>query len=209
VDAVAFLALDEVFAAMMTGNVLFLGFGVAGSAGASLAGPLIAMGAFLVGSAAGSLLAARAVAFPRRGLPIAIAIEAALLGSAALIAAVVTVEEGEGAAYTLLAIVALAMGLRGTVARRIGFPELGTIVVTVALTRLEVGSPDAAASRERLATRGMAIAAIVAGAAAGALLLKESVAAALALAAAVGCVAFIAAAASPPDPAAGASSPSG
>ena len=44
VDAVSFLGLGQVFAGMQTGNVVFLGFGIAGAAGAAVAMPLISLG---------------------------------------------------------------------------------------------------------------------------------------------------------------------
>src|SRR6478609_804203 len=56
VDAVSFLALGQVFAAMQTGNVIFLGLGVAGAPGAPVLAPLVALGAFLAGGTAAALL---------------------------------------------------------------------------------------------------------------------------------------------------------
>jgi uncharacterized membrane protein YoaK (UPF0700 family) len=42
VDAVTFLGLGQVFAAMQTGNVIFLGLGIAGAPGAPFLAPLVA-----------------------------------------------------------------------------------------------------------------------------------------------------------------------
>jgi uncharacterized membrane protein YoaK (UPF0700 family) len=53
VDAVSYLGLGRVFAANMTGNIVLLGFGIAGSAGLPVVAPLVSLGAFLAGSAAG------------------------------------------------------------------------------------------------------------------------------------------------------------
>src|SRR4029077_7769124 len=47
VDAVSYLALNHVFVANMTGNVVFLGFAIAGSQEFSIAAALVAIGAFL------------------------------------------------------------------------------------------------------------------------------------------------------------------
>src|SRR5690349_21858580 len=49
VDAVSILALGRVFVANMTGNVVFIGFALAGAAGFSLAASLAALAGFLVG----------------------------------------------------------------------------------------------------------------------------------------------------------------
>ena len=43
----------------MTGNVVLLGFGIAGAAGLPVVSPLVSLAAFLLGVAAGGLLAAR------------------------------------------------------------------------------------------------------------------------------------------------------
>src|SRR5919201_855835 len=53
VDAVSILALGRVFVANMTGNVVFVGFALAGASGFSLAASLSALGGFLVGAAIG------------------------------------------------------------------------------------------------------------------------------------------------------------
>lgn len=185
VDAVSFLGLGQVFAGMMTGNVLFLGFGLAGTAGAPLVAPLVALGSFLAGGAAGGLLASRTAQHAPRGLALAAAIEVSLLGAAAVLAAVISVHRDEVSAYTLIALLALAMGVRHTIVRRIGSPELTTTVITVALTGLAAGSPTGWASGEHLARRSAAVLAMLTGALTGALLLESSLALPLAVAAAV------------------------
>src|SRR5919201_6283949 len=55
VDAVSILALGRVFVANMTGNVVFVGFALAGAAGFSNAASLSALGGFLVGAAVGGV----------------------------------------------------------------------------------------------------------------------------------------------------------
>src|SRR5436305_11200896 len=60
VDAFSYLALGHVFVANMTGNIVFLGFAVAGAPGFALAASLAALGGFLVGAwAGGALVSAR------------------------------------------------------------------------------------------------------------------------------------------------------
>jgi uncharacterized membrane protein YoaK (UPF0700 family) len=56
VDAVSILALGRVFVANMTGNVVFIGFAVAGAAGFSLAASLLGLAGFIVGAGAGGRL---------------------------------------------------------------------------------------------------------------------------------------------------------
>src|SRR4030081_1441319 len=57
VDAVSYLGLGRVFTANMTGNVVFLGFGIAGSGGLPVVAPLVSLGAFLLGAGGGGVLA--------------------------------------------------------------------------------------------------------------------------------------------------------
>src|ERR1700755_1545481 len=83
VDAVSYLGLGRVFTANMTGNVVLLGFGIAGSAGLPVVAPIVSLAAFLVGSGAGGLLAARAADRHARHVAIALAIEVALIVAAA------------------------------------------------------------------------------------------------------------------------------
>lgn len=59
IDAVSFLALGHVFTANITGNVLFLGFAIAGVPGLSAAPSLAALLAFLVGAMVGGRVLAR------------------------------------------------------------------------------------------------------------------------------------------------------
>src|SRR6201989_430250 len=71
VDAVSILSLGRVFVANMTGNVVFVGFALAGASGFSLSASLSALGGFLVGAAAGGALSERLGA--HRGHLVAIA----------------------------------------------------------------------------------------------------------------------------------------
>ena len=59
VDAVSYLGLGRVFTANMTGNIVFLGFGIAGSGGLPVVAPLVSLGAFLLGAGGGGVLAER------------------------------------------------------------------------------------------------------------------------------------------------------
>jgi uncharacterized membrane protein YoaK (UPF0700 family) len=183
VEAIAFLELGQVFTAMMTGNVLFLGFGVAGAEGSSALPPIVSLGTFVVGGTVGGLLAAR---WPRRRgreLTAGVALEVALLGAAALLAATLSVQEGESAALLVIGIMAFAMGARNTIVRRMGVTELPTNIVFVALASFQAGTSMTGASPEHLVPRLAAVATMLLGATAGALLIRIDLAVALAAAA--------------------------
>jgi uncharacterized membrane protein YoaK (UPF0700 family) len=191
IDVVSFLALGQVFSAMQTGNVIFLGLGIAGVSGAPVLAPLIALLAFLAGGAAAALLTRTATPGAGSRLRLAMTIEIVLLGIAALLAALIDVDPGEFSAYLLIAILSGAMGLRNTIARGIGDPNLATTVLNLTLGAFVSSTPTGIAAESELSLRAAAIGAILAGAVAGALLLKVSLALALACAAAAVAVAFI------------------
>ena len=185
VDAVAFLGLGQVFAAMQTGNAIFLGFGIAGATDASVAAPLIGLAAFLAGGLAAALVIRSRLPERQLGLRAAMVAEVALLGAATAVAAAVEVTPDEGAAYVLLALLSFAMGLRGSMARGLGGANLATTVLNLTLTGASGQAPTGLASGRDLAQRAVAIAAILTGAIAGALLLRTSVALPIAVATAV------------------------
>src|SRR5580693_416257 len=58
VDAFSYLVLGHVFVANMTGNVVFLGFALAGAPGFSIPASLIAMASFAAGALLGGRLGA-------------------------------------------------------------------------------------------------------------------------------------------------------
>lgn len=185
VDVVSFLALGSVFSAMQTGNVIFLGLGIAGISGAPVLAPLVALVAFLAGGTAGAFLAHAATPAAGRRLHLAMTAEIAILAVAALIAALTHVHAGDATAYVLIAILSIAMGLRNTIARGIGDPNLATTVLNLTLGAFVSSTPTGIASESELGLRAAAIGAILLGAITGALLLKTSLALALAVAAAV------------------------
>src|SRR5262245_20102143 len=87
VDAVSYLALGKVFCGNMTGNVVLLGFGIAQFGGLPVVAPLISLVAFLLGALAGGLLATRVGTRHGPHVSVALAIEGALIATAAVIAA--------------------------------------------------------------------------------------------------------------------------
>jgi uncharacterized membrane protein YoaK (UPF0700 family) len=185
VDAVSFLALGHVFAAMQTGNVIFLGLGIGGAAGAAIAAPLVGLVAYLVGSAAIAAGLRPGTASEPAALTLAMLVEVGLLGAAALGAALSDPVAGEAPAYALIALLSGTMGMRNTIVRRLGDPNLTTTVLTLTVSGLLSHSPFGIASEDELGTRAAAVVAIVAGAVLGTLLLRQSAAMAIAAAALV------------------------
>jgi uncharacterized membrane protein YoaK (UPF0700 family) len=166
VDATAFLALGGVFAAMMTGNVIFLGLGLSDSVDFSVLGPLLAILAYVLTSATAAALAGRTTG-PAFGTPISNAVEIGLRAAATAVAAFATVEADNTAGYATLVLLAAAMSWRTTNVR-----VLGSVNVPTTVLNLTMIAGRGLAAPADLTPRALALAALLAGALAAGLLLK-------------------------------------
>jgi len=191
VDAVSYLGLGRVFTANMTGNIVFLGFGIAGSGGLPVVAPLISLGSFLLGAGGGGVLAERIGDRHPAHIARALAVEVSLIGMAAVLAAAVAVHPNAVSGDIVIALLAFAMGVRNATVRRIGVPDLTTTVLTMTITGLAADSPVAGGSGKGSARRIAAILAMLIGALAGALLLKTSLVLPLVAAAALALVTWL------------------
>jgi uncharacterized membrane protein YoaK (UPF0700 family) len=185
IDAVCYLGLGHVFVANMTGNVVLLGFGIAQAGGLPVVAPIVSVAGFLVGAGVGGRIGAQLAQSYARYFVVALGIETALVGAAALVIAATTVRVGSALAYAIIALLAVAMGLRNAIVRRMGVPDLTTTVLTLTLTGLAADSPPAGGVGTHWHRRLAAVAAMLAGALVGALLEKQGLAIPLALAAGI------------------------
>lgn len=183
VDAVSFLGLGRVFTANMTGNVVLLGFGIAGSSGLPVLAPIVSLTAFLAGSTAGGVLVRRLERRHPALVARALAIEVCVTAAAAVLAAATSIHPGDVAAYAVIILLAIAMGVRNAAVRHLDVPDLTTTVLTRTLTALASDSPLAGGSGKGSLRRLSAVFAMLAGALIGALLLKTDLAIPLAVAA--------------------------
>ncbi|WP_327371177.1 YoaK family protein [Streptomyces sp. NBC_01217] len=174
VDAVSYLGLGHVFVANMTGNVVFLGFALAGAEGLSALASVVSMAAFLAGALAGGRFANRFAAHRGRLLAITTALEAVLVAASVIAAADSAGEVATGVRYTLIVLLGLAMGLQNAAARRLGVPDLTTTVLTLTLTGLAADSTAAGGSAPRPGRRILSVLAIFLGALVGAVLLQHN-----------------------------------
>jgi uncharacterized membrane protein YoaK (UPF0700 family) len=184
IDAVSYLGLGHVFSANMTGNVVLLGFGIAGTGGLPVVSPLLAAAAFLLGAGIGGRIAIGSVA-PAAEFRLALALEVVLLAVAACVAAAANVKANALSGDAIIAILAAAMGTRNAAVRRLGVPDLTTTVLTMTLTGLAADSRPAGGSGHGTMRRAAAVLAMLAGALVGALLVKTELFVALSLAAGV------------------------
>jgi uncharacterized membrane protein YoaK (UPF0700 family) len=173
IDSVSILSLGRVFVANMTGNIVFVGFAVAGAPGFSLAASLFALAGFLVGALAAGQGAARLGG--RRGALFRGGVSAELLLVLAALALSLAAGRHRGGAATdaIAALCALAMGIQNTMARRLAVPELTTTVLTMTLTGL-AADWQAGVRWPVRARRLAAVAAMLGGAVAGALLVLHN-----------------------------------
>jgi uncharacterized membrane protein YoaK (UPF0700 family) len=150
VDAYSYLRLGHVFVANMTGNVVFVAFGLAGAPGFSVAASLVALGAFFAGAVATGRAVARLRARRYRLLGVCCLGEAAAVGVA--IAVSVTTHLDPGGRYAIIVLLAVALGAQNTMARGLAVPDLTTTVLTLTITGLGSDRPHRGPSGRRLAS---------------------------------------------------------
>jgi uncharacterized membrane protein YoaK (UPF0700 family) len=184
VDAFSYLVLGHVFVANMTGNVVFLAFALAGTGGFSVLASVVAVASF----AAGALVAGRMSRHLARHrellLGVTAAVQALLLIVAVIIAALHTQPLAShplaipplaaGPRYTLIVLLAAAMGTQNGTARKLAVPDLTTTVLTLTITGVAADGPLAAATGARVTRRLISVAAMLVGALIGAVLVLHA-----------------------------------
>lgn len=192
VDAISFLALGKVFTAFMTGNVVFLGLGIAGAGGPDAVRVLLAIGAYAAGVYAATRIVEMADddpgVWPRR---VTVALGVAMTMEAAFLVGWVATSgrPGIGSGDMLTSVIALAMGLQSGAVMALAVRGVFTTAATAtvmflvrdiaarsasATERARIDAPrldSAATERARLA--GVLLALLV-GATAGGLLLAHA-----------------------------------
>lgn len=135
VDALSILGAGRVFVANMTGNVVFIGFALAGIEGFGLLSSVVAVAGFVAGALGGGTLAQRFGTSRPLLLRNALGIEFVLLAGCLVVSLIVDLRHGGPVPATVVAgVAATAMGLQTATARRIGVPDMTTRVVTMTLT---------------------------------------------------------------------------
>lgn len=171
VDAVSYLALGHVFVANMTGNVVFLGFALAGAPGLSAPAALAALGAFLLGALAGGRIAVRSGG--HRGRHLRTAMTTAVAPVLLAVLRIFGQPVSHDARYALIVPLAIAMGIQNATARRLAVPDLTTTVLTLTLTGIAADSRLAGGTGGHPARRLIAVTAMLTGALLGALLVTN------------------------------------
>ncbi len=172
-DAACFLGLGNVFAEVMTGNLLYLCFGIGSAGSTSIAPHLIALGVFGVGA----LLAGRMMGLGgwlgehRFGF----AVEWLAVAVAVLMTFVLHPNATNQARIVVFSLLAFAMGIQNAMIRRFGIPDLATNVMTLTMTALVAESSLAGGDNFRWARRSTSVAVFAVSATLGAYLLRFGV----------------------------------
>jgi uncharacterized membrane protein YoaK (UPF0700 family) len=130
VDAVTYLSFGHVFAANMTGNVMVLGFALAGAGDISATASLVSFTSFMVGGIIGARLARELERTRHRWTLSMLVIETILLSVAAALS-VSPLRFGGG--QMIVGVLAVAMGMRTVTVRRLGITDSSTTVLTTML----------------------------------------------------------------------------
>lgn len=198
VDAASVLGLGRVFTANMTGNVVFLGFAVAGVPNFAWPSFVVAIATFVLGAIAGGRNHRRYVGRPlRHWLLFSAVFEALLLWIAAVVAIGLGPGKPEPAQlYSIIALTGAAMGFRNATVRQMKVADLTTTVLTLTVTGIAADSAAAGGRNTNWGRRVGAISAIFAGSVVGAVMIfRLGLSAPLALAGALilfGTLAFVA-----------------
>ena len=186
VDAFSYLLLGHVFVANMTGNVVFLGFAVAGAPGFSIAASLVALVSFGAGSVVGGRIVQRFGHHRGHHVAVATATQALLLIVSMVLAFVGAQPFDSGVRYALIVFLAIAMGVQNSSVRRLAVPDLTTTVLTLTVTGIGADSALGGGKGSKSGRRLVSVVAMFLGALAGAaLILHVRVALPLVIAAAM------------------------
>jgi uncharacterized membrane protein YoaK (UPF0700 family) len=168
VDAFSYLVLGHVFVANMTGNVVFLAFALVGVGGFSVIASVVALACFAVGALVAGRLGRSLAERRELLLGVTAAIQAVIVAEAVTMTALAASPVQTGVRYTLIVVLAAAMGAQNATARKLAVPDLTTTVLTMTITGIAADGPLAGRTGAKAARRLISIAAMLAGAMVGA-----------------------------------------
>lgn len=175
VDAVSVLGLGRVFTANMTGNIVFLGFALAGVPGFAWRLFVVALLSFGTGAAIAGRLSVSFTRSSRRRWLVTVAVaEGTLLALAAamvLLGPPPSVDSFQ--VESLIALTGAAMGIRNATVRALKVPDMTTTVLTLTITGLFADSFLGTGVNGNWRRRLAALVAMLTGAVVGALLVRN------------------------------------
>jgi uncharacterized membrane protein YoaK (UPF0700 family) len=173
VDASSYLKLGHVFTANMTGNIVFIGFGIGGAKGFSIVASLVALAGFLGGATLGGRILSTGANLRRAQL--ALACEIVFLGAGIVVSLVGSVGQF-GVRVGVIVALGLAMGLQNAAIRKLGVADMATTVLTMTLTGIAADSTLAGGHNVHFPRRGVSVVVMLLGAVIGAALSRAGLA---------------------------------
>ena len=168
IDAISILGLGQVFIANMTGNVVFIGFGLAGAPGFSVWGSLVALAGFLIGASIGGFVISRFGDQRGKIFRNALIVQLVLFAVALVISLTTGTPLPTASQLLIVATGAVALGIQNAVVRNLAIPDMTTTVLTMTLTG--IGSDLRKKDLPTAARRLMSVIAMLIGAGIGAVL---------------------------------------
>jgi uncharacterized membrane protein YoaK (UPF0700 family) len=170
VDGGTYVVLQHVFIANQTGNLIFVGLGVAGHSGFPVVRSALSLVGFALGAAIGGLVQRRA-SVGRHAGPILVVVGLVLAAAGFTLVG----DQLHGAALDVLtAAFACAMGAQASAARVVAVADVPTVVVTSTLASLAAEPWFGRQRADRTGRRASAIGAMLVGAVLGALLARAA-----------------------------------
>ncbi len=174
VDAFSYLVLGHVFVANMTGNVVLLGFALIGAPGFSVAASVLAIASFGLGALGGGIAGSRLDHHRDWLLSSAATIQVVLFTASVVFAASSGSPVGTGYRYSLIAVLAISMGIQNAAARKLAVPDLTTTVLTLTITGIASDSVIFGGTGSKSGRRLISVAAMLTGAVVGATFIVHS-----------------------------------
>ncbi|PST46090.1 DUF1275 family protein [Bifidobacterium callitrichos] len=188
VDALSYLALGHVFVANVTGNIVFLGFSIAHAQGFVWWTSALTLVAFMVGALIGGRIIHYFGHHRARHLLVSTGVQAlfviaALVGIRLLNQFMPAAATSSGPSLNfptanhidlhiilLIVLLAPAMGIQNSTARKLSVPDLPTTVLTMTLTGVVADTSAHGHEKSKLGRRAVVMVALALGALTGALL---------------------------------------
>jgi uncharacterized membrane protein YoaK (UPF0700 family) len=173
VDAASFLALGNVFASVITGNMVLLGVAAGAARPALAVHSGVALAGYMAGVVVGAPLAGHqdgggSATWPP-SVTVTLLVELAVLSAFSIAWELAGAAPRGGVQLALVAVLSAAMGLQAAAVRRLG--QMSTTYLTSTLTGVVAGLVTASKPEGMKRSLGV-LAAIVAGAAVGSVLVK-------------------------------------
>jgi uncharacterized membrane protein YoaK (UPF0700 family) len=172
-DVFSILDLGHIFVANVTGDVIFIALGMAGARGFSIMASAVTLGVFALGAFIGGHLFTRFGAHRGRVLTVICLSEAVLFAASVIVASMTHGSLAAHDRYTLIVLLALAMGLQNALAFKLAVPGLTTSVLTQAITGIWADNQLAGGTGANTGTRIASALALFVGALAGAVLIHN------------------------------------